>query len=87
MLPFSLVFVLYNYNQTEEDRELEEGINQIQTIAATINELYSNSVTPPASGNANMPLLAPLRLLTALGLFRRTAIKKYLLVLQVSIRN
>ncbi|WP_096976038.1 type II secretion system protein [Escherichia coli] len=45
--------VLYYYNQTQENRELEEGIKQIQTIAATINKLYSNSVTPPAEGNAD----------------------------------
>ncbi|EIR2568439.1 branched-chain alpha-keto acid dehydrogenase subunit E2 [Escherichia coli] len=43
--------VLYYYNHAKENRELEEGIKQIQTIAATINKLYSNSVTPPASNN------------------------------------
>ncbi len=45
--------VLYYYNQTQENRELEEGIKQIQTIVATINKLYSNSVTPLANGNAD----------------------------------
>ncbi|HCN3015981.1 TPA: hypothetical protein N6R84_004054 [Escherichia coli] len=45
--------ILYYYNHAKENRELEEGIKQIQTIAATINKLYSNSVTPPVDGNAN----------------------------------
>ncbi|WP_175617688.1 prepilin-type N-terminal cleavage/methylation domain-containing protein [Escherichia coli] len=39
--------VLYYYNQAQENRKLEEGIKQIQTIAATVNKLYTNSVNPP----------------------------------------
>ncbi|ENI3887420.1 prepilin-type N-terminal cleavage/methylation domain-containing protein (plasmid) [Escherichia coli] len=39
--------VLYYYNQAQENRKLEEGIKQIQTIAASVNKLYTNSVTPP----------------------------------------
>ncbi|HCI2380933.1 TPA: type II secretion system protein [Escherichia coli] len=35
--------VLYYYNQAQENRKLEEGIKQIQTIAATVNKLYTNS--------------------------------------------
>lgn len=38
--------VLYYYNLVQENRKLEEGIKNIQTIAATINKLYSNSITP-----------------------------------------
>lgn len=37
--------VLYYYNQAQENRKLEEGIKQIQTIAATVNKLYTNSTT------------------------------------------
>ncbi|MEW9889013.1 prepilin-type N-terminal cleavage/methylation domain-containing protein [Escherichia coli] len=44
--------VLYYYNQAQENRKLEEGIKQIQTIAATVNKLYTNSVNPP-KGNDN----------------------------------
>ncbi len=44
--------VLYYYNQAQENRKLEEGIKQIQTIAASVNKLYTNSVTPP-SGDDN----------------------------------
>ncbi len=40
--------VLYYYNHAQENRKLEEGIKQIQTIAASVNKLYTNSVTPPA---------------------------------------
>ncbi|HGY8986165.1 TPA: prepilin-type N-terminal cleavage/methylation domain-containing protein [Escherichia coli] len=36
-----------NYNQAQENRKLEEGIKQIQTIAASVNKLYTNSVNPP----------------------------------------
>lgn len=39
--------VLYYYNQAQENRKLEEGVKQIQTIAATVNKLYTNSVNPP----------------------------------------
>ncbi|MBE0839341.1 type II secretion system protein, partial [Escherichia coli] len=39
--------VLYYYNQAQENRKLEEGIKQIQTIAASVNKLYTNSVNPP----------------------------------------
>lgn len=39
--------VLYYYNQAQENRKLEEGIKQIQTIAASVNKLYTNSVTSP----------------------------------------
>ncbi|MGR6465321.1 prepilin-type N-terminal cleavage/methylation domain-containing protein [Escherichia coli] len=39
--------VLYYYNHAQENRKLEEGIKQIQTIAASVNKLYTNSVTPP----------------------------------------
>ncbi|HGY7107596.1 TPA: prepilin-type N-terminal cleavage/methylation domain-containing protein [Escherichia coli] len=35
--------VLYYYNQAQENRKLEEGIKQIQTIAASVNKLYTNS--------------------------------------------
>ncbi|EMW0826887.1 TPA: branched-chain alpha-keto acid dehydrogenase subunit E2 [Escherichia coli] len=45
--------ILYYYNHAKENRELEESIKQIQTIAATINKLYSNTVTPPVDDNAN----------------------------------
>lgn len=44
--------VLYYYNQAQENRKLEEGIKQIQTIAASVNKLYTNSITPP-SGDDN----------------------------------
>lgn len=44
--------VLYYYNQAQENRKLEEGIKQIQTIAASVNKLYTNSVTP-LSGDDN----------------------------------
>lgn len=37
--------VLYYYNHAKENRELEEGVKQIQTIAATINKLYSHGAT------------------------------------------
>ncbi|EIH0994062.1 TPA: prepilin-type N-terminal cleavage/methylation domain-containing protein [Escherichia coli] len=37
--------VLYYYNQAQENRKLEEGIKQIQTIAASVNKLYTNSAT------------------------------------------
>ena len=43
--------VLYYYNQAQENRKLEEGIKQIQTIAASVNKLYTNSVTPPSGDN------------------------------------
>ncbi|HHI2658355.1 TPA: type II secretion system protein [Escherichia coli] len=39
--------VLYYYNQAQENRKLEEGIKQIQTIAASVNKFYTNSATPP----------------------------------------
>ncbi|MFA2476741.1 type II secretion system protein [Escherichia coli] len=39
--------VLYYYNHAQENRKLEEGIKQIQTLAATVNKLYTNSVNPP----------------------------------------
>ena len=39
--------VLYYYNQAQENRKLEEGIKQIQTIAASVNKLYTNSTTSP----------------------------------------
>ena len=42
--------VLYYYNHAQENRKLEEGIKQIQTIAASVNKLYTNSVTPPTGG-------------------------------------
>ncbi len=35
--------VLYYYNQAQENRKLEEGIKQIQSIAASVNKLYTNS--------------------------------------------
>lgn len=35
--------VLYYYNQAQENRKLEEGIKQIQIIAASVNKLYTNS--------------------------------------------
>lgn len=35
--------VLYYYNQAQENQKLEEGIKQIQTIAASVNKLYTNS--------------------------------------------
>ncbi|MBN6605642.1 prepilin-type N-terminal cleavage/methylation domain-containing protein [Escherichia coli] len=35
--------VLYYYNHAQENRKLEEGIKQIQTIAASVNKLYTNS--------------------------------------------
>lgn len=43
--------VLYYYNQAQENRKLEEGIKQIQTIAATVNKLYTNSTTSPKATN------------------------------------
>lgn len=43
--------VLYYYNQAQENRKLEEGIKQIQTIAATVNKLYTNSTTRLQNGN------------------------------------
>ncbi|HCH9380531.1 TPA: prepilin-type N-terminal cleavage/methylation domain-containing protein [Escherichia coli] len=43
--------VLYYYNQAQENRKLEEGIKQIQTIAATVNKLYTNSTTRLQHGN------------------------------------
>lgn len=39
--------VLYYYNHAQENRKLEEGIKQIQTIAASVNKLYTNSTTSP----------------------------------------
>ncbi|EFM4947767.1 prepilin-type N-terminal cleavage/methylation domain-containing protein [Escherichia coli] len=45
--------VLYYYNQAQENRKLEEGIKQIQTIAATVNKLYTNSVTRPGGDDNN----------------------------------
>ncbi len=39
--------VLYYYNQAQENRKLEEGIKQIQTIAASVNKFYTNSATRP----------------------------------------
>ncbi|HCO2524590.1 TPA: prepilin-type N-terminal cleavage/methylation domain-containing protein [Escherichia coli] len=39
--------VLYYYNQAQENRKLEEGIKQIQTITASVNKFYTNSATPP----------------------------------------
>lgn len=44
--------VLYYYNHAKENRALEEGIKNIQTIAATVNKLYSNSVTPANNTNS-----------------------------------
>ncbi|EOZ7836135.1 type II secretion system protein [Escherichia coli] len=35
--------VLYYYNQAQENQKLEEGIKQIQIIAASVNKLYTNS--------------------------------------------
>ncbi|HAJ5861827.1 TPA: prepilin-type N-terminal cleavage/methylation domain-containing protein [Escherichia coli] len=43
--------VLYYYNQAQENRKLEEGIKQIQTIAASVNKLYTNSTTSPKATN------------------------------------
>ncbi len=43
--------VLYYYNQAQENRKLEEGIKQIQTIAASVNKLYTNSTTSPKAAN------------------------------------
>ncbi|HBA4830046.1 TPA: prepilin-type N-terminal cleavage/methylation domain-containing protein [Escherichia coli] len=43
--------VLYYYNHAQENRKLEEGIKQIQTIAATVNKLYTNSTTRLQNGN------------------------------------
>ncbi|WP_460424495.1 type II secretion system protein [Escherichia coli] len=43
--------VLYYYNQAQENRKLEEGIKQIQTIAATVNKLYTNSTTRLQNGD------------------------------------
>ncbi|HCO0076129.1 TPA: prepilin-type N-terminal cleavage/methylation domain-containing protein [Escherichia coli] len=47
--------VLYYYNQAQENRKLEEGIKQVQTIAASVNKLYTNSATSlkGISGNDN----------------------------------
>ncbi|WP_096976051.1 type II secretion system protein [Escherichia coli] len=38
--------VLYYYNHAKENRALEQGIKDVQNIAATINKLYTNSATP-----------------------------------------
>lgn len=38
--------VLYYYNQAQENRKLEEGVKQIQTIVASVNRFYTNSATP-----------------------------------------
>ncbi|EMF8524868.1 prepilin-type N-terminal cleavage/methylation domain-containing protein [Escherichia coli] len=48
--------VLYYYNHAQENRKLEEGIKQIQTIAASVNKLYTNSTTSlnGLSGNDNL---------------------------------
>ena len=43
--------VLYYYNHAQENRKLEEGIKQIQTIAATVNKLYTNSTTRLQNGD------------------------------------
>ena len=43
--------VLYYYNLVQENRKLEEGVKQIQTIAATINKLYSNSAAEMSGVN------------------------------------
>ena len=43
--------VLYYYNHAQENRKLEEGIKQIQTIAASVNKLYTNSSTPLQGGD------------------------------------
>lgn len=43
--------VLYYYNQAQENRKLEEGVKQIQTIAASVNKLYTNSTTSPKTTN------------------------------------
>ncbi|KDX86533.1 type II secretion system protein [Escherichia coli] len=43
--------VLYYYNHAQENRKLEEGIKQIQTIATSVNKLYTNSTTPPQKGD------------------------------------
>ncbi|MGR6445189.1 prepilin-type N-terminal cleavage/methylation domain-containing protein (plasmid) [Escherichia coli] len=43
--------VLYYYNQAQENQKLEEGIKQIQTIAATVNKLYTNSTTRLQNGD------------------------------------
>ncbi|HAJ5346733.1 prepilin-type N-terminal cleavage/methylation domain-containing protein [Escherichia coli] len=45
--------VLYYYNHAQENRKLEEGVKQIQTIAATVNKLYTNSVTRPGGDDSN----------------------------------
>lgn len=44
--------VLYYYNQAQENRKLEEGVKQIQTIVASVNKFYTNSATP-LGGNDN----------------------------------
>ncbi|HCP6694524.1 TPA: prepilin-type N-terminal cleavage/methylation domain-containing protein [Escherichia coli] len=44
--------VLYYYNQAQENRKLEEGIKQIQTIAASVNKFYTNSATPPGGDDS-----------------------------------
>ncbi|MGC9812961.1 type II secretion system protein [Escherichia coli] len=43
--------VLYYYNQAQENRKLEEGVKQIQTIAASVNKLYTNSTTRLQNGD------------------------------------
>ncbi|HCN9115821.1 TPA: prepilin-type N-terminal cleavage/methylation domain-containing protein [Escherichia coli] len=43
--------VLYYYNHAQENRKLEEGIKQIQTIAASVNKLYTNSTTRLQNGD------------------------------------
>lgn len=43
--------VLYYYNQAQENRKLEEGIKQIQTIAASVNKLYTNSTNRLQNGD------------------------------------
>ncbi|HAV7874048.1 TPA: prepilin-type N-terminal cleavage/methylation domain-containing protein [Escherichia coli] len=45
--------VLYYYNQAQENRKLEEGIKQIQTIAASVNKLYTNSTASIKGINSN----------------------------------
>lgn len=45
--------VLYYYNHAQENRKLEEGMKQIQTIAASVNKLYTNSATSLNGINGN----------------------------------
>ncbi|CAD6175979.1 major pilin structural unit bundlin [Escherichia coli] len=44
--------VLFYYNQAKENREVEESIKQVQKIAATIQQLYSNGTATLNTGDA-----------------------------------